>query len=64
MEQLTPAQKAAQTRAERTERKELEDAARKNDRIRAIEICRQIRDDESASNADRLSAISLLRTLT
>lgn len=64
MEQLTPAQKAAQTRAERAERKNAKDAAIKNDRIRAIEICREIRDNPAAADRDKLDAIRLLCSLT
>ena len=64
MEQLTPAQKAAQTRAERAERKQSKDDAIKNDRIRAIEICREIRDNPAAADRDKLDAIRLLCSLT
>ena len=64
MEQLTPAQKAAQTRAERAEREQTESAALKNDRVRALEVCRAIRDDEAVRTSDRLEAIRLLRELT
>lgn len=64
MDQLTPAQKAAQTRAEREERKNATNAAIKNDRIRAIEICREIRDNPAAADHDRLDAIRLLGSLT
>ena len=63
MDQLTPAQKAAQTRAERAERKNAKNAAIKNDSIRAIEICREIRDNPAAAPSDRLEAIRLLHNL-
>lgn len=61
---MTPAEKAIATKTERKQREQEESAARKNDRVRAVEVCRQIRDDESAANADRLKAIELLYSLT
>ncbi|MBQ9662143.1 MAG: hypothetical protein IJV40_03190 [Oscillospiraceae bacterium] len=64
MEQLTPAEKAALTRRERTERKQDEIAAARNDKIRAVEICRQIRDNPAAADRDKLDAIRLLRSFT
>ena len=61
---MTPAQKAAQTRAERAERKQSKDDAIRNDRERAIQICREIRDNPAAADHDRLDAIRLLCSLT
>ena len=48
---------------ERKERRQAEERADANDRRAALELCRKIRDDESASNADRLRAVELIQTL-
>ena len=48
---------------ERKERREAEERADANDRRAALELCRKIRDDESASNADRLRAVELIQAL-
>lgn len=61
---MTPAEKAIATKAERKQREQEESAARKNDRVRALEVCRAIRDDEAVRTSDRLEAIRLLRELT
>ena len=57
---MTPAEKAAQTNRERREREKAARAAAIRDREQAIAICRKIRDDENAADADRLEAIRLL----
>ena len=44
-------------------RKREREAARRNDRIRAIEVAREIRDNPSSSDRDKLDAIALLREL-
>lgn len=45
---------------ERKARREAEAAARAEDDRKALEICRAIRDDPEASDADRLQAIRLI----
>lgn len=62
--ELTPAQKAAATRKERIQSARDKDAAIRNDRERAIQICREIRDNPAAADHDRLDAIRLLCSLT
>ena len=64
MNKLTRAQKAAATTRARRERREAEEAAARNDRKRAIEICREIRDNPDSTDADRLKAIELLAMYT
>ena len=61
---MTPAEKAAQTNRERREREKAARAAAIRDREQAIAICRKIRDDENAADADRLEAIKLLAEYT
>lgn len=61
---MTPAEKAAQTNRERHEREKAARAAAIRDREQAIAICRKIRDDENAADADRLEAIKLLAEYT
>lgn len=39
-------------------------AARRTDTQRAITVCREIRDNENSTDADKLKAIELLLTLT
>ena len=51
---------AGQTNHARHERKKAEFEAELNDRKRAIEICREIRDNPDSSDADKLRAIVLL----
>jgi hypothetical protein len=57
---MTPAQKAAQTARERRAHRNAEAAELRRDREQAIAICRKIRDDDNAADADRLEAIRLL----
>lgn len=64
MSELTRAQKATATTRARRERREAEEAAARNDRKRAVEICREIRDNPSSTDADRLKAIELLAQYT
>ena len=63
-EKVTPAQKAAQTRHDKAEREKAEAAELRRDREQAVAICRKIRDDENATDADRLHAIELLKAYT
>lgn len=58
---ISRGKKAGATTHERREREKEERAALRNDRAQAIAICRKIRDDESAADADRLCAIMLLK---
>ena len=51
-----------ETRRRKDRARELERAAAA-DTTAALELCRKIRDDESASNADRLRAVELIQTL-
>jgi len=64
MNELTRGQKAAATVKSKRERQQAEAAAVKNDRQRAIEICRTIRDSAGSTDADRLKAIELLAQYT
>jgi len=64
MNKLTRAQKAAATTRARRERREAEEAAAKNDVVRAIAVCRTIRDAADSTDADRLKAIELLAMYT
>lgn len=61
---MTPAQKAAQTARERREHRKCEFTERLRDREQAVAICRKIRDDENAADADRLEAVRILQSLT
>ncbi len=61
---MTPAQKGAQTARERRERRKQEFAERLRDSDRAIAVCRSIRDDENAADADRLEAVKILYSIT
>lgn len=54
------AAKGAATRRARKEAEEERSRADKNDLIAALELCRRIRDDETAAVADRLKATELL----
>lgn len=58
------AAKAAQTVRERKERKAAEEQAQRNDRQRAIELCREIRDNPDSTDRDKLDAIKMLAELT
>ena len=51
-----------ETRRRKDRARELERAAAADTTV-ALELCRKIRDDESASNADRLRAVELIQTL-
>lgn len=64
MSELTRAQKAAATTRARRERREAEEAAARNDRKRAVEICREIRDNPDSSDADKLRALVVLAQYT
>lgn len=57
---MTPQEKAAKTNKERRERREKAAAELRRDREQAVAICRKIRDDENAADADRLEAIRML----
>ena len=55
---------AAETKRKATyARKREREAARRNDRIRAIEVAREIRDNPNSSSTDQLRAVMLLREL-
>lgn len=60
----TAQQKAAETRRNNLARQRERRHALLNDREAAINLCRTIRDDPGAENADRLHAMELLRELT
>lgn len=60
-EQLTRAQKAAATNKARKQRREEEWRQELEDRRRAAEILRQIRDDPLSSNSEKIKAIELLQ---
>lgn len=55
---------AGQTNHIRHERKKAEFEAELNDRKRAIEICREIRDNPDSSDADKLRALVILAQYT
>lgn len=55
---------AGQTNHARHERKKAEFEAELNDRKRAIEICREIRDNPDSSDADKLRALVILAQYT
>lgn len=57
---MTPQEKAALTARERRERKKKDFTELLRDREQAVAICRKIRDDENAADADRLEAIRML----
>ena len=61
---MTHGQKAAATVRAKRETREAEAAAIRNDKQRALEICRQIRDSVTSTDADRLKAIELLSRYT
>lgn len=64
MDELTRGQKAAQTTKERKDRYEQRQAALRNDKERELQVLREIRDDPTASNSDKLEAVRLLRQIT
>ena len=61
---MTPAEKGAATARARRERRERDFRELVRDQEQAINICRQIRDNENAAAADRLEAIRLLKEFT
>ena len=61
---MTPGEKASKTARERRERREQTLRERVRDSEQAIAVCRAIRDDEDAADADRLKAIQLLKEYT
>ena len=60
---MTPAQKAAQTAREHREQRKAKASELCRDREQAIAVCRKIRDDENAADADRLEAVRILQSL-
>lgn len=64
MNKMTRGQKAAATVKARREQQQVEAAAIRNDKQRAIEVCRAIRDSAGSTDADRLKAIELLAQYT
>lgn len=58
------AAKAAQTVKDKKDRERAERDAHRNDRQRAIDICRGIRDNPDSTDRDKLDAIQILRELT
>lgn len=58
------AAKAAATVKARRERRDAEAEAQRNDRHRAIELCREIRDNPDSTDRDKLDAIKMLAALT
>lgn len=62
-EKRTPAEKAAQTRREHAEAHRAEIRARIRDKDEALRICREIRDDINAADADRLHAIEMIEAI-
>ena len=58
------AAKAAQTVKDKKDRERAERDAHRNDRQRAIDICRGIRDNPDSPDRDKLDAIQILRELT
>ena len=48
---------------ERKERREAEERAAAEDKRKALEICRAIRDDPEAENRDRLQAIRIIHRI-
>ena len=61
---MTPGEKASKTARERRERREQALRERVRDAEQAVAVCRAIRDDEDAADADRLKAIQLLKEFT
>ena len=61
---MTPAQKAGQTLHERKEREKAAREQARHDKERAIEVCRQIRDNPLSTDAERLEAVKMLDKLT
>lgn len=61
---MTPQQKAGQTLHERKEREKERLRAAREDVERALTLCRSIRDDENAADADRLEAVKIIASIT
>ena len=61
---MTPGEKASRTARERRERRERDFREHVRDTEQALAVCRKIRDDENAADADRLEAIRLLKEYT
>ena len=61
---MTAGEKAAATRQQHREAERSKAALAKADKEKALEVCRQIRDDPQALPADRLEAIRLLQILS
>lgn len=59
--QLTSREKAAQKTRQRAQEKRERWQAELDDRKKALEILRQIRDDELSTNSERIKAIELLK---
>ena len=57
------AAKAGATRHEKREREREESRQRHRDGERALAVCREIRDSETATDRDRLKAVELLLAL-
>lgn len=62
--ELSPRERAAQKTHERAEAKRAAWRAACEDRRKAVEVLRQIRDDELSSNSERLRAVELLQKYT
>ena len=61
---MTSGERAAETRRQRTAVEKLRFKALQDDRVKAVALCRAIRDDEAAAYSERLQAVALLRELT
>lgn len=62
--ELSPRERAALKTHERAEAKKAAWRAACEDRRKAVEILRQIRDDEMSTNSERIKAIELLSKYT
>ena len=49
---------------ERKENREMEEAARINDKRAALAVCREIRDNPKSAAADRIEAIKIIHRMT
>ena len=61
---MTPQQKAGRTLHERKEREKERLRAAREDVEKALTLCRSIRDDENATDADRLAAVKIIMSIT
>lgn len=59
-ENMTPNEKRSDT----AQQKRVAEQERRRDRAQAIAICRKIRDDENATDHDRLTAIQILNAMS